>query len=80
MLFLRRSNIMTMTFLFILVIFLYWLLYYSYMKYNIVWNGTILLTSITLICESRDLYQALISALRVKYNWEFLDKSIMNDD
>ncbi len=80
MLFLKKSNVMTFILLSSMLIFLCWFLYYSFVKFDIVFDGTLILASIALVCESRDIYQALISSLKTKYKWNFLNNSIMIDD
>lgn len=80
MIFIKKSNVVSVILLLAMLISVCWLLYFSFVKFDIVFDGTLILASIALVCESRDLYQALIVSLKSKYKWKYLTESIMIND
>ena len=42
-------------------------------------NASLIFTSLIMLIESRNIYQALIKALREKHNWSFLNKSLIQN-
>ena len=80
MVFLKKSNLVTFILLSTMLVSLCWFFYYTFIKFDVVFDGTLILASIALVCESRDIYQALIISLKTKYKWRFLYNSIMIND
>ena len=79
MIFLNKSNIIAIICLFIYMVIVGWLLFYSFVEFNIIIEGNIVLATLALMYESRSLYKALIKSLDLKYHWPILGKSIVNN-
>lgn len=79
MIFLNKSNIIAIICLFIYMVIVCWLLFYSFVEFNIIIEGNIVLATLALMYESRSLYKALIKSLDLKYHWPILGKSIVNN-
>jgi len=79
MIFLNKSNVIAIICLFIYMVIVCWLLFYSFVEFNIIVEGNIVLATLALMYESRSLYKAMIKSLEVKYHWSIFRKSIINN-
>lgn len=70
MVFFAKANITTMLLLFSFLLCLYWVLYYLFVMHDIIINATLLLSSVTLVCESRNFYFAIKSAYCIRKQCE----------
>lgn len=76
--FLRESGLITALLLLLWVIVVTWLMFYSFTRWNVIIDGGVLLASIALVCEGRELIEATIKTLSTKYNWKYLQNSIFS--
>ncbi len=76
--FIREANIVSMVFLFIFEILSCWAFYILFIKGSLLMSGGIILASLVLTCEARDIYRALIKGFYSKYdNKQFFSNSLM---
>lgn len=76
--FLRESGLITALLLLIWVIIVTWFMFYSFTQWNVIIDGGIVLASLALVCEGRELMEATIKTLSGKYSWKYLQNSIFN--
>lgn len=76
--FLRESGLITALLLLLWVIVVTWLMFYSFTRWNVIIDGGVLLASMALVCEGRELIEATIKTLSTKYNWKYLQNSIFS--
>lgn len=76
--FLRESGLITALLILLWVIVVTWLMFYSFTRWNVIIDGGVLLASMALVCEGRELIEATIKTLSTKYNWKYLKKSIFS--
>ena len=76
--FIREANIVSIVFLFIFEILSCWAFYILFIKGSLLMSGGIILASLVLTCEARDIYRALIKGFYSKYdNKQFFSNSLM---
>ena len=76
--FIREANIVSIVFLFVFEILSCWALYILFIKGSLLMSGGIILATLVLTCEARDIYKALIKGLNSRYsNKPFFSKSLM---
>ena len=79
--FIREANIVSIVFLFIFEVLSCWVFYILFIKGNLLMSGGVILTTLVLTCEARDIYMALIKGFYSKYdNKSFFSKSLMIED
>lgn len=79
--FIREANIVSIVFLFVFEVLSCWVFYILFIKGNLLMSGGIILASLVLTCEARDIYMALIKGFYSKYNNKsFFSKSLMIED
>ena len=76
--FLRESGLITALLILLWVIVVTWLMFYSFTRRNVIIDGGVLLASMALVCEGRELIEATIKTLSTKYNWKYLQNSIFS--
>ena len=76
--FLRESGLITALLILLWVIVVTWLMFYSFTRWNVIIDGGVLLASMALVCEGRELIEATIKTLSTKYNWKYLQNSIFS--
>lgn len=76
--FLRESGLITALLLLLWVIVVTWFMFYSFTRWNVIIDGGVLLASMALVCEGRELIEATIKTLSTKYNWKYLQNSIFS--
>ena len=76
--FLRESGLITALLILLWVIVVTWLMFYSFTRWNVIIDGGVLLASMALVCEGRELIEATIKTLSTKYNWKYLKNSIFS--
>ena len=76
--FLRESGLITALLILLCVIVVTWLMFYSFTRWNVIIDGGVLLASMALVCEGRELIEATIKTLSTKYNWKYLQNSIFS--
>ena len=77
--FIQESNLLIVIFLFLCMAFMCWVTFYSFIRYNYILDGGLILALMALVCESRDIYHAIVVSLGTKYHWKWIENSIMND-
>lgn len=79
--FIREANIISIVFLFVFEVLACWAFYILFIKENLLMGGGVILATIVLTCEARDIYMAIIKGFYSKYdNKSFFSKSLMIDD
>ena len=76
--FLRESGLITALLILLWVIVVTWLMFYSFTRWNVIIDEGVLLASMALVCEGRELIEATIKTLSTKYNWKYLQNSIFS--
>lgn len=76
--FLRESGLITALLILLWVIVVTWLMFYSFTRWNVIIDGGVLLASMALVCEGRELIEATIKTLSTKYDWKYLQNSIFS--
>lgn len=80
MVFLKESNVLDITVLFVWMVLVCWFVFIMFAKYNTIVGGGTILALLALTCEGRDIYKSIIKALVAKYgNKRFVCTSLLKD-